>query len=314
MSTTATLARGPRPARTVTDGGLETDLVFHAGVDLPAFAAFPLLERRRGPRAAGGLLPRLRRGRGPRGRGPAAGDADLAGQPATGAPSSGVDAAGLARVNRTAVAFLSELGAGYAARLPDVTVSGPVGPRGDGYVADGAMDPDEAADYHLPQLAAFADAGADLADALTLTTAGEAAGVVRAARRSGCPSPSPSPWRPTAGCPTAACWPTPSRRSTPTAAADCFGVNCAHPQHVLARARASPGAGRPGSAVCAATPRPPATPSWTRPSSWTRATWTCSPPATTRSASRLPWLTVLGGCCGTDVRHVARLWGVDPPG
>jgi homocysteine S-methyltransferase len=28
----------------VTDGGMETDLIFHHGVDLPHFAAFPLVE------------------------------------------------------------------------------------------------------------------------------------------------------------------------------------------------------------------------------------------------------------------------------
>ena len=28
----------------LTDSGLETDLIFHHGVDLPAFAAFPLLD------------------------------------------------------------------------------------------------------------------------------------------------------------------------------------------------------------------------------------------------------------------------------
>src|SRR6185312_16673687 len=32
----------------VTDGGMETDLIFHHGVDLPCFAAFPLLESARG--------------------------------------------------------------------------------------------------------------------------------------------------------------------------------------------------------------------------------------------------------------------------
>ena len=28
----------------MTDGGLETELIFHDGIDLPCFAAFPLLE------------------------------------------------------------------------------------------------------------------------------------------------------------------------------------------------------------------------------------------------------------------------------
>jgi hypothetical protein len=32
--------------------------------------------------------------------------------------------------------------------------------------------------------------------------------------------------------------------------------------------------------------------------------------AATRVAAALPALRVVGGCCGTDVRHVAALWGV----
>ena len=34
--------------RYVTDGGLETELVFHRGFDLPEFAAFPLLDTTEG--------------------------------------------------------------------------------------------------------------------------------------------------------------------------------------------------------------------------------------------------------------------------
>ena len=42
MTTTSIPRPGGRPF--VTDGGLETDLIYHHGADLPAFAAFPLLE------------------------------------------------------------------------------------------------------------------------------------------------------------------------------------------------------------------------------------------------------------------------------
>ena len=34
--------------RYVSDGGLETDLIFHHGIDLPEFASFPLVEDERG--------------------------------------------------------------------------------------------------------------------------------------------------------------------------------------------------------------------------------------------------------------------------
>ena len=64
----------------VTDGGLETDLIFHRGMDLPDFASFPLLDDPGRPRGARRLLPRVRR-RGGAGRCRAAPrDPDLAGE------------------------------------------------------------------------------------------------------------------------------------------------------------------------------------------------------------------------------------------
>ena len=63
--------------------------------------------------------------------------------------------------------------------LPDVVVSGVIGPRGDGYVAGERPQLGEAADYHRGQVESFAEAGADLVEALTMTTPQEAAGIVR---------------------------------------------------------------------------------------------------------------------------------------
>ena len=80
MTTSPLLARGPF----VTDGGLETDLIFHHGADLPEFAAFPLVEDE-GGRALlrkyyDGYADVARKA----GQGPAARDADLAGEPRLG--------------------------------------------------------------------------------------------------------------------------------------------------------------------------------------------------------------------------------------
>ena len=98
----------------------------------------------------------------------------------------GYDVDALHRVNRDAVAHLR----GLAEAVPDgverVLVVGAVGPRGDGYLA-GDLDADRYADYHRPQLAAFAEAGADLATAYTLTTVAEAVGIVRAGQDVGLP-------------------------------------------------------------------------------------------------------------------------------
>ena len=76
---------------------------------------------------------------------------------------------------------LVHLVAGVTGDVPEVVVAGMLGPRGDGYVAGEAMHPEQARDYHLPQVRVLADAGARVITALTLTTAEEAVGIVLAA-------------------------------------------------------------------------------------------------------------------------------------
>lgn len=312
MSTT--VAPGLRPAThpTVTDGGLETDLIFHAGVELPEFAAFPLLDDERG-RA---LLQDYYRGY-----------ADVAVRAGAGllleAPTwranpdwgarLGCDAADLARSNRAAIAFLADLADTYADRVPAVTVSGMVGPRGDGYRSDGDVDPDEAAAYHRPQLAAFAEAGADLAAAYTMTTPGEATGVVRAARSVGLPVAVSFTLETDGRLPDGTLLADAVERVDAEGGPDFFLLNCAHPQHML------PALDEPGG--------------WQSRIRGLRCNASSASHAELDEAeqldegdldvfaagyaairARLPWLTVLGGCCGTDVRHVARVWGVEPPG
>ena len=168
MTTALTAA----PIAYVTDGGLETDLIFHHGVDLPQFAAYPLLTRPGGRdllrayylgyadvarRAGAGLLLETPTWRA---------------NPDWGA-RLGHDAAHLDAVNRDAVAFARDLAAGLG-ELADVRVVGMVGPRGDGYAASEAADPEDARAYHAPQVRAFAAAGADAVAAYTLTGVAEA--------------------------------------------------------------------------------------------------------------------------------------------
>ena len=173
--------------RYVTDGGLETDLIFHHGVDLPEFARSRSSSRRRGARAPRAVLRRVRRRRPAGGRRPDARSPDLAGQPRLG-QRLGYDAAALDRVNRDSISFLHER-ATRTRELHDqgVLVGGMLGPRGDGYVAGDRLTAEEYADYHRPQLASFQAAGADLATALTLVGADEAIGIVAAARDVGLP-------------------------------------------------------------------------------------------------------------------------------
>ncbi len=89
----------------------------------------------------------------------------------------GYDQPGLDRINERAIAFLAEL----AVDVEPAVISGCLGPRSDGYAPTRHMSADEACAYHRPQLAAFARAGADQANAMTITYAEEAIGIVAAA-------------------------------------------------------------------------------------------------------------------------------------
>jgi homocysteine S-methyltransferase len=166
----------------LTDGGLETTLVFHEGIELPHFAAFPLLDSAAGREVLRRYFARFfdiaREHR-------AAFQLDTPTWRANRdwGERLGYDPAALERVNRDAVAFARAL----AADAPDVDVrvNGVVGPRGDGYVVDERMSADEARGYHADQVASLAAAGADMVSAITMTYPDEAIGFARAAADAG---------------------------------------------------------------------------------------------------------------------------------
>ena len=136
----------------VTDGGLETELVFHDGTDLPCFAAFPLLEqptgRERLRRYYDGYLDIARAHRAgfvvetPTWRA----NPDWAGR-------LGYSLGRLDDLNRAAVALAEEVRAAATADGITAVVSGCIGPRGDGYDPAEAMTSDDAERYHAVQIA-----------------------------------------------------------------------------------------------------------------------------------------------------------------
>lgn len=291
----------------VTDGGLETDLIFNRGVDLPGFAAFPLVDSVDGRRVLGeyyGEYAEIAR---------SAGAGLLLETPTWRAnpdwgQSLSYDAAALDRVNRAAVASVRSVA--DAAGVPSL-VSGCIGPRGDGYVA-AESDADEAAAYHQPQVTSLADGGADVVHAMTMTAPAEAIGVVRAARSAGVAVGVSFTVETDGRLPDGRTLGEAIRAVDDAAPADFYGINCAHPTHVLAA--------RDGG-------------------SWQDRVSIFRPNASTLShdeldeaeeidagdiaalvaATRellgaLPAVTVLGGCCGTESRHVAALWGLGLPG
>jgi S-methylmethionine-dependent homocysteine/selenocysteine methylase len=170
----------------LTDGGLETAMIFHHGLDLPQFASFKLLEEEQGRAALRDYFSRFLAVARERGAGFILDTATWRSNPDWGAVL-GYDAAALDAVNRAAVAFAQEIRGEHADAAAPILVNGVVGPRGDGYVAGELMSADEARDYHSAQVRSFAEAGADMVSAITMTYAEEAVGIARAAADAGIP-------------------------------------------------------------------------------------------------------------------------------
>ncbi len=142
----------------VTDGGLETDLIFHHGVDLPLFAAFPLIDSPGGRSLLTAYYDEYATIARRAGAGLMLASATWRANPDWGT-RLGYSPAGLARVNQAAISMLAELRDSYRDGLTDVVISGMVGPRGDGY-QPGAADLDEGdigllADGHRQLLSAL---------------------------------------------------------------------------------------------------------------------------------------------------------------
>lgn len=293
----------------VTDGGLETDLLFNKGIDLPDFAAFPLVMDPDGADMLRGYFTEYAA------IAHAVGAGLLLETPTwranlDWATRLGYDVARLEAANHRAVELVRSVA--DEAGLPATLVSGNVGPRGDGYLAAGA-DPDEAAEYHAPQARTLAAAGVDVVHAMTMSEPAEAIGVVRAARAVGVPVAISFTVETDGRLPDG----TTLRDAVLTVDAaeppDWYGVNCAHPLHVSPAlddrdAEVQDGAWR--SRVAAFRPNA-STLSHAELDEMTEL----DPgdiSLLTRSADDLrdylPNLRVLGGCCGTDVTHVAALW------
>ena len=137
----------------ITDAGLETSLVFIDKLDLPCFAAFPLVDSVTGRKHLGDYFRPFLELAAERGAG------FVIDTPTWRANSDwgeklGYEGDALAEANRRSVVFTRELVDMVPAAAP-VIVNGVLGPRGDGYRAEARMTPDEAQAYHAPQIAAL---------------------------------------------------------------------------------------------------------------------------------------------------------------
>lgn len=169
----------------VTDGGLETWLVFHRGVELPAFAAYPLLGTDDGRALLTEYYERYADIAAGVGAAVVLESATWRANPDW-AATLGHDRDELGHYLDAAIELLAGVRRGWTGDQPFI-ISGSIGPRGDGYRVDTAMTPEQSADYHSFQIGRMVDAGADIVTVMTLGYVGEAAGVALAARDAGVP-------------------------------------------------------------------------------------------------------------------------------
>lgn len=170
----------------LTDGGIETTLIFHEGLDLPDFAAFHLLITPEGEeslrkyfRTYADLAKRYRTGL-------VLESATWRSNPDWGARLN-YTREELADANRKAIDMLEEIRSEYESEGTPIVISGCIGPRGDGYVADNIMSAREAEEYHREQIEVFAGSAADMVTAITMNYVGEAIGIAQAAKKTGMP-------------------------------------------------------------------------------------------------------------------------------
>jgi homocysteine S-methyltransferase len=294
----------------LTDGGDLTTLIFNDRIDLPHLATFVLIESEEGrtrlKRYYEAYLAIARRH----------GVGFVLNSPTWRANRDcgeklGYDAAALDAINKAAIAHAEDLRAAWEigsdpSQMPCV-INGVIGPRGDGYKA-GIMDADEAEAYHNEQIASFADSEADMVSAFTLTNIDEAIGIVRAAERQNIPCAISFTVETNGRLPRGETL----QQAIETVdhetngAAEYFMINCAHPSHFEQALDSRAG--------------------------WTKRIYGIRANASTRSHAELdesetlddgdpqdlglryrrlrtafPAMRIIGGCCGTDHRHVAAI-------
>ena len=291
----------------LTDGGIETTLIFHRGLDLPEFAAFPLLEDAEGLEVLRAYYEPYLRLAGEHGSGFVLESPTWRASPRWG-QALGYDEARLDELNRRAIGLMEVLRAEHAPVGGDIVISGCIGPHDDGYDPAVTLSAQEAQAYHATQIGTFADAGADLVTAMTITYAEEAIGMTRAAGDSGLPAAVSftveTDGRLPSGQTLGDAIVQVDRGADPPPAY--YMVNCAHPTHFE-------GVLEPGAPWFQRIRGLRANASTKSHAELDEATdLDAGDPADLAARyaglrDRLPALTVLGGCCGTDDRHIAEI-------
>lgn len=164
----------------LSDGGMETTLIFHEGLELPHFASFVLLATEDGRAHLASYYEKYLTVAQGRGVGFVLDSATWRANPDW-AAKLGYGLSDLKAANQASIALLAKLRERWETPSMPCVISGAIGPRGDGY-KEGLMGRDEAEDYHSVQIAAFAESEADMVAAYTLGSIEEAIGISNAAQ------------------------------------------------------------------------------------------------------------------------------------
>jgi S-methylmethionine-dependent homocysteine/selenocysteine methylase len=218
----------------------------------------------------------------------------------------GYDDAALAEANRAAVEMMFAVRDQWERPGGPVVVSGNIGPRGDGYSPDRVMEAGEAEAFHTAQIETLTDAGVDMITAMTMTHAGEALGIARAAKAVGVQVSMGLTVETDGRLPTGQPLGEAIEEIDASGAAPAyFMINCAHPDHFSGVLQDEPWARRLRGVRANASRR-------------SHAELDAAPELDSGDsqelagqyrhlAERLPWLNVFGGCCGSDLRHVTEI-------
>lgn len=289
----------------LTDGGLETVMVFLEGLDLPQFASFTLLDSDAGLAALmryyNGFLDEA-----------AVQRAGFVLDTATWRASAGwgkvmgLDPSQIDAVNRKAVAIVKDLQAARAKTGQLVLTNGVIGPHGDAYAPEQILSARAAQNYHQRQVEVLAKAGVDMISAVTISSHGEAIGIAKAAATVGKPVALSftleTDGRLISGMSLAEAV---QRTDDATDGAPVwYGINCAHPDH-FRHILTGDWVARIGSLRANASRQSHAE------LDEAAVLDDGNPAELARDYHDLlhimPGLRVVGGCCGTDLRHVAAI-------
>lgn len=291
----------------LTDGGLETSLIFLDKIELPHFAAFTLLADELGrERLKSYYVPYLELCAEMTGAGFILETPTWRANPDW-AERLGMDASRLRDANLQAAQLLGAMRSKWAPRLSGpIVLSGVIGPRGDGYIANAPDSVEAAAEYHSPQAEALVAGGVDMLSALTMTTTAEALGISMTARRIGVPIAISFTVETDGRLPSGETLKEAIERVDAAAPPAYFAINCAHPTYFAGILKGNE--------------------PWISRIRGLRANASTKSHAELDEATELdigdqndlaqryrglkgvlPNLNVLGGCCGTDWRHLRAI-------